>query len=245
MTRYTRFAHWLPVLTVALACYGSSDPERRLSGRVLTDSDSFAIPVRIIVVADFLVVADLAADHPVHILDASDGRILESVLGWGGGPGEVKAAWTLFRDRDDKACLWDPTLVRITCVDPRRFVTDSGVQIGEPMPESRVREPVVTPFILDVDVLNDSLLAAIGIFEVGHVALLDRSTGAIVRTLGQSPPANRSPDVQRMLLLNGEIRVHPSGTRIVVSQRHGGNLFLIRLDGSTPVGQLGLWHRGP
>ncbi len=94
----SEFVRWVPALTVALACSGSSYSEHQLSGRVLTDSDSLAIPVLILAVADFLIVADLAADHPIHIIDASDGR-LRSIFRRGGGPGEVKAPWTLFRDR--------------------------------------------------------------------------------------------------------------------------------------------------
>ena len=121
--------------------------------------------------------------------------------------------------------------MRVTCVDPRSLVTDSGAQIGQPSPPG---QPQATGFFLGLDVLNDSLFAAIGILEEGYVALLDRRTGNIVGTLGQSPLLNR-PGVERMLLLNGEIRVHPSGTKMVVSQRHGGNLFLIGLDGSTQI----------
>ena len=222
----------VPLILLSLACGERGDPliPTAIKAHDVFSSDSFGIPVRVLYHRGLLVLIDLAADRPVHILDARTGRFLGSPLRWGIGPGQVKSPWSLFASGGD-ACVWDLGLQRVTCITLHRVSAETdSLRFAESLPV-RTETVRLTGQPTDVEAADSTRVLAIvnSAADSGWVLLINRETGATVKSLGVAP--FRDNPGTGDLVRNGDLEKHPLEQLFVVSERYGGRLALLNLEG--------------
>jgi len=192
-----------------------------LAGTVLNASPVLALPKRIAVVGDYLVVIDAASDSALHVFDRHTGRLARSVGRRGKGPGEFEGAWALSQDVHADGTVWvyDLALRRLTRVplsanadehaSARRMLHLSG---GAVLTGPRWIAP-------------DTILS-LGFLMDARVALFDstgRRSGAMGRPLF-SPEAGQPMQAAQALLA-----AHPDHRRFAIANRYVSRIELLDL----------------
>lgn len=193
-----------------------------LTGTVLAASSALALPTRIAVVGDYLVVLDAASDSALHVLDRRSGRLVRSLGRRGEGPGEFKGAWSLAPDprTGDAVWVYDLPLRRLTRValppapegraSARRLVHLAG---GAVLTGPRWIGP-------------DSILSP-GFLSDIRVALFD-STGRQTGGLGHAP---FSADArQPMQAAQALLAAHPERHRYAIANRYVSRIELLDVE---------------
>jgi len=194
-----------------------SESIHELTARSLYDGDRLAMPVQIATFGDRIAVGDGYAEHPVHVLD-SEGRYLAGIGREGEGPGEFKWPRQLEPTADGRGFwVFDMELARLTLVDPDRWdETPSSARTVLPL-----RGPA---FVTSVSRSADGDFLATGFFgegRLGHYAGDGHYAGA-------SGPLPRSaidapPEVLQHAY-RGTLKADPTGSRLVLANRHAGFL---------------------
>jgi len=89
-----------------------------LSATVVNDALDLALPTRVLVQGEWLVVLDAASDSVVRIIRRADGSLYQSLGPHGRGPGEFHGAWSLSAGGSaGTVSVFDVGLRRVTLID--------------------------------------------------------------------------------------------------------------------------------
>jgi hypothetical protein len=196
-----------------------------LAGRVLHTSPVLALPTRLAVVGEHLVVVDAASDSALHVLDRRSGRLLRSLGRRGKGPGEFQGAWSLAPDRawPDAVWVYDLPLRRLTRVPLAR---EADVRASARRMVRLAGGAVLTnPTWLGADTILSP-----GFLLDARVALFD-GAGRRIGQLGDPPLSPESG--QPMQATQALVALHPDGRRIAIANRYVGRIELLDLPDGT------------
>lgn len=192
-------------------------PTQELAGETLAEAETFALPTKVSVVAERLVVVDRYAEQPITWLDRTTGSVIGYFGLRGEGPGEFAAATSIVKDPADSSTLWvyDFGLARLTPIDP-----NGSDLLGRPeFPTLTLRTPAPT---LDVAWLPDGSLIATGFFSEGRLARFDRQ-GDLIGMVGSIPPTSVSaPPAVRQHAFHSVMALSPDYKRVVLASRYAG-----------------------
>jgi hypothetical protein len=219
------------VSVIASACTRAEAPSEAvpLAGEVVARGEFLGRPSSISVAGDRLVVTDKSAPF-VHVLSARDGAHLLSFGRQGAGPGEFRNAAKVLPDPKGDGSFWiyDGSLNRFSyfSVPPGAAAPRLGQVYN--------LDPGGPTVLLHAEWLNDSTVAATGIFPDGRIAVTDRR-GRILRFIGKRPPSPPGQDVPITVLQHaytGPLTVAPDRQRIAMGTENADRLEIYRADGS-------------
>lgn len=191
-----------------------------LRGKVLSQSDSLAMPGSIDVMGDALVVTDGLSARMVRIFDRHDGRQISSFGRKGSGPGEFQAPAHADVVPGSTTAFWvhDQSLRRTSYFDLARD-TLNPLAAGR---RSVSYEP--GPMPLYVRWTGDGTLVGSGIITPGRLGIFD-GTGKLVRTAGEIPGRDgRTPEVVLQHAYSGPLVAKPDRSRLALANRHADRL---------------------
>ena len=193
-----------------------------LTGAVLNASPALALPTRIAVAGDYLVVIDAASDSVLHVLGRRSGRLVRSLGRRGEGPGEFKGAWSLAPDPRSSDAVWvyDLPLRRLT------RVALPAVAEGRASARRLVRLAGGAVLTGPQWMAPDSILSP-GFLPDARVALFD-STGRHTGGLGQPPFAAEAD--QPMQAAQALLAAHPGQHRYAIANRYVSRIELLDVD---------------
>lgn len=214
---------------IASACSPGAERPASLRGKVLSRSDSLALPYKIEVHGDRLAVIDRGMDQVLHVYDRGSGRHLRSAMGRGDGPGEVRSPWSLHVRAGD-ICVWDFSNSKSLCAGGHGegTVAEGGARelvIDDP---TLLRKDVA---LIDVAIASDSLLVGLSYKKPGQVAVVNYEAGTTSRFITYHDRRRSSLQVPRTLLLNGDLKMRPGTDQFVFAPRAGGEIFVGDLSG--------------
>lgn len=200
-----------------------------LSGEVVAEGEYLGRPSSISVAGDRLLVTDGSAPY-LHVLSAKDGAHHLSFGQEGGGPGEFREATAVLPDVRGDGSFWvfDGTLSRMS-----RFEMPAGAAVPR-LEQTLNLEPGGPTLLLKASWLNDSTIAATGIYPDGRIAVTDRR-GRIVRYIGKRPPSPAGQDVPITVLqhaFTGPLTVAPDRQRLAMGTESADRLEIYRPDGT-------------
>jgi hypothetical protein len=227
------------VAAILLAALCACDREReaqpspeisaiQLSGEVLSQSDSLAMPLSVDVVGEHLIVTDASASRMVRVLDRHDGRQISSFGRKGSGPGEFQAPSHTDAAPGSTTEFWvhDQVLRRTSYFDLARDTADPG-QAGR---RSISYEPGPVPMY--VRWTNSGTLVGAGIVTPGRLAVFD-TTGSLVRTAGEIPGKDgKTPEVVLQHAYSGPLVARPDRSRLALANRHADRLEIFDAAGN-------------
>jgi len=202
----------------------SSKSLRELTAEPLYDGELLATPMQIAVLGDRIALTDGNAATPIHVLDA-DGRYLAGVGREGEGPGEFQWPRTLEPASDGRGFwVFDMALARLTLVElDRRDATPSSDR-----PTLSLNGPA---FVTSVVLNADGEYLAAGFFRegrLGHYSADGKYAGA------SGPMPSSAVDAPPEVLQHayrGVLKADPTGSRLVLANRHAGFLEIYSADG--------------
>lgn len=202
--------------------------DRRLTAKVLDNSDDLAIPGDMALVGNSLVVLNAGGDSAVRVYDAASGKLARTFGRTGAGPGEYRSAWSLDPVPGSSSAFWiyDIGLARLTRVD---LATDflPGSHPGGRILQLQASGPVTAPVWS-----ADTMLVSPGYFtEPGRLAQLD-GTGRLVRVVGDAPPGKSEvPMPVRQHAYQSNARPNPERSLLAIGTRHSDRLEILGFDG--------------
>jgi len=241
----SRFAPLLIVVVLCLASVqcrsgiGRTDPGppelsheglrvRGLSGQVLFDGPSLAIPVDITIAGRYVVVADLSADSMFHVIDADRPGVPFQFGRRGSGPGEFENAWSMDPTGGGSAEFWvyDADLARMSLVSLNELEAGSGPVVGRMI-------NLEVPAILTGPAWIDSFtMVSLGFFSRGRIAFISED-GTLIRTAGTLPePLSSTPPEVLQHVFQATLALRPDRTLLAAATRHASNIEIYRADGS-------------
>lgn len=199
-----------------------------LAGEALTDGDALALPGRIEVVGDALVLIDDAAELVIRVHDRASGRKLGAFGRSGAGPGEFRGAWSIdpVPGRPGEFWVFDLGLRRLTHYDLERDLPGGRAPGDQPMLQLSAETALLGP------VLAGAGRVSLGFFQEGRLGRLDEA-GRLVGVSGRLPPDER--DVPATVLQHAyqsTLKPNPSRTRFAVATRHADRLEILDLHGT-------------
>jgi hypothetical protein len=195
-----------------------------LGATVLHTSPTLALPTRLELVGNRLVVLDAAAESVLHVVDRETGLLLQSLGRRGRGPGEFYGAWALDADRPGDAAVWvyDLSLRRLTLVP---LTSEGGTGSSTTMIHLTDGRLVTGTRWLD-----PNTIVAAGLLSDARVALYD-GAGHHVESLG-APPALASSGLP-MQAGQAQLELSPDGSAAVLARRYVSNLEIVTLPSGT------------
>lgn len=199
-----------------------------VAGEVLYEGDGLALPTRVAIVGDHLVLIDPAADSTVVVLRRSEGAIVRTFGRRGGGPGEYEGVWSIDPVPGSSSQFWiyDLALRRLTHVDLARDFEDGA------RPGMRSINLVADATIVD-PIWIDTMIVSLGFFTEGRLGIFD-AHGHFRRTVGDLPaiPGDGVPPTVIQHAYQSTLRSHPDRTLLAVASRHADRVVIYGLDGS-------------
>jgi len=192
-----------------------------LTGTVLNAPPVLALPKRIAVVGDYLVVIDAASDSALHVFDRHTGRLVRSMGRRGKGPGEFDGAWALSRDARSDGAVWvyDLPLRRLTLVPLSARADVWG-------PARRMLRLSDGAVLTEPQWISPDTILSLGFLMDGRVALFD-STGHRTGAMGRPP---FSPEAgQPMQAAQALLAARPDHRRYAIANRYVSRLELLDL----------------
>ncbi len=227
------FAGWMGF------AFGSSVPElpddslppvevimAELTADVLYAGAELAMPIQVALGDAWLAMLDGFAERPIHILDL-EGRYVAGLGSAGEGPGEFEWPRAIEPTEDGQGFwVYDNVLSRLTLVEPARW---------DVIPASaRVTVPIQAPaMVMGVVHAPGHGFLATGFFGEGRLGHLDEE-GSYEGASGDIPESLvEAPAEVRQHAYRGTLKTDPTGTRVVLANRHAGFLEVF-----TPEGDL-------
>ncbi|HKJ93094.1 MAG TPA: BF3164 family lipoprotein [Longimicrobiales bacterium] len=199
----------------------------QLTGRVLNDDPSLAMPTYVAVVGGDLVLVDPRADSTIKEIDRSDGTLVRQFGRHGEGPGEFEGPWSIDPVPGSNSRFWvyDLTLTRSTLVDLKTDF-DGEARLGDRMMRlhgSALLEPIRVR----------NRIVSLGFFQKGRFAVLD-DHGAFLGTVGPTPLPEQTdiPAFVRQQAYQSRMKANPSRTLLAVATRQADRLEIYRPDGT-------------
>jgi len=153
----------------------------QLVGEVFAEGEYLGRPESLAVVGDRLFVTD-ASPPFLHVISLKDGVRQLSFGQEGGGPGEFHSATEVLPDSGGESFwVFDSAQRRIA-----HFTIPEGAAAAPQVTSTLNLVPGGPTYLMQAEWLNDSTLAAVGIYPDGRIAVTDRR-GRIVRYIGQRP----------------------------------------------------------
>lgn len=219
-----------------LGCRGSTDPTLELGespirfsadtllayeseGRVLTNSDSLAMPLLIATGGEHVYVGDIRATRPLMVFDRSTGEFVKHAGGRGRGPREIEYLWSMdFKPGEDTGWLFD-------------FPTRTFHQFnGDSLTGRSVRLQDTGAPMSPVWVRDDSI-ASVGMFEDGRLAVYD-SDGLFRRFIGSSPRGDPEVPVPvRQHAYEAIVQTNSAGSLIAVASKNTDLIEIFNTEG--------------
>ena len=200
------------------ACTTAGAP-RLLEATVLNDSPALAIPTRLEIVGDDLVVLDAASDSVLHVVNRHSGALVRSIGRRGRGPGEFHGAWALDAAHEDTAVwVYDASLRRLTLVP----------LVSQP-PSSEHWHMVSLAdgtLVTEARWLDGRTLFTTGLYGDARAALYDSSGRRLERLAERDtdPASGQPPQAWQARMV-----VRPSGTIAALASRYENRLELLTL----------------
>lgn len=200
-----------------------------LQGKVVARGDFLGRPSSISVAGSRLVVTD-ASPPFLHVLSAADGAHLLSFGKNGAGPGEFREANEVLPDVQADGSFWvfDGSLGRLS-----HFSMPEGASVPS-LDRTLNLEPGGPTLLFQADWLNDSTIAATGIYPDGRIAVTDLR-GRIVRHIGEKPSLPGGREVPVTVLqhaFTGPLTVSPDRRRLAMGTENADRLEIYRPDGA-------------
>ncbi|MFW6089174.1 MAG: BF3164 family lipoprotein [Gemmatimonadota bacterium] len=241
MIRFALGSAFAAVLIVVAACGPSLDPSDVqppdfsheglaydwLRGRLGTPDDAIGSVADLMVIGDYLLIADYpVGGSAVHVLRSEDGRRVSGFGEAGEGPGEFGGIPSLVNAPRDRRSFWayDANLSRLTLYHL------SEVLAGRTDGSRHVRAEV--PRILyDVAFLDSARAVGLGLFAEGRIGLFDPRdpTISFVGELPAAPDGVPASVVQHAH--QGRLAVRPDGRRFTLATSYAGLLEIRGRDG--------------
>jgi hypothetical protein len=190
-----------------------------LTGTVLNASPALALPKRLAVVGDYLVVIDAASDSALHVLDRHTGRLVRSLGRRGKGPGEFHGAWSLAQDLRSDGAVWvyDLPLRRLTRV-PLAAEADVRTSARRML---LLRDGAV---LTGPEWIAPDTILSLGFLLDARVALFD-STGHRTGAIGRPP---FSPEAgEPMQAAQALLAARPDHRRYAIANRYVSRIELL------------------
>ena len=203
-------------------------PLRRLSGQVLFDGPSLAIPVDIAIAGPYVVVADLSADSVFHVIDPAGQSAPFQFGRRGAGPGEFEQAWSLDPKGGGSTEFWvyDAGLARMT------LVSLNSVGAGSQPTVDRMINLEVPAIVTGPAWIDSTTMVSLGFFAGGRLAFISED-GTLLRTAGAIPEVPHStPQEVVQHVFQATLAIHPTRELIVAATRHASNIEIYRTDGT-------------
>lgn len=200
-------------------------------GRILVEDSPLAAPVALAVAGPYIVVADAQSDSAVMVVDRRVGRRVGAFGRTGDGPGEFRAlrSFQVATVSGDSISLWfyDVALRRLSRVSI--WTGDSG----------RLNHLIEQMLRLETGSMLTGLawtrpdqLIAVGLLDSARLAVFD-SAGGLRDEVGQLPPNPEAIPVPVLLhAYQATLALRPSGDRIVLADRHAGELEIFDTAGT-------------
>lgn len=198
-----------------------------LVGRQLVEGDFLGFPTGLLVVGDYLLIADYPkGGNAIHIVDRRSGRRAHSFGREGGGPGELAGSPQLIRDPQDVDMFWayDPNASRLT-----KFSLTNSLQGGEE-PETVVN--IAAPRIMyALAFLQGGRLVGLGLAGQGRIAVMD-TAGPEIEFFGELPESEDGvPGSVVQHAYQSQLALDSERERIVLAWWRGGGFEVFRSDG--------------
>lgn len=194
----------------------------------LTDLGNIISPIDVALFDDRLIILSRNGDSVVTIVDPSNKKIIERVIGFGKGPKEVLTPWSLVKlyHSGDGFSVYDASLFRFVNYDlDTKTSSYSGI--------TKLRK--AGGRIIQPTWLNDSTIVATGFFELGRIAFFD-STGNLLKYSGAIPPGGEGvPKAVRQHAYQSSISVSPNGKNIVLATRHSDKIEIYNQNGKPKI----------
>lgn len=199
----------------------TSDTLRSLA---VYDGDELVRPQSIGIVNEWLLVGDRPQPYALHVLRRS-GAYVTSWGRRGRGPGEFEALWGIQAADSARAWLYDPSQSRLTLVDLREIIAESG------SPELTVLNLHANVVPFSALWLSDTLLASSGTYTQGRFAIFDQR-GRLKEVVGPMPPVRDGvpPQIAQHAYMGTMVR-HPSRPLLAIGTRHADRLEIYQSDG--------------
>jgi hypothetical protein len=204
--------------------------EAQLSAEVLYDGVELAMPTQIAMAGGWVALTDGFAERPVHILDLG-GHYVAGLGSSGEGPGEFEWPRAIEPSEDGQGFwVYDNGLSRLTLVEPDRW--------GVIPASARVTVPIRAPsMVMGVVHAPGEGYLATGFFGEGRLGHFDEegsyegASGVIPESLVEAPAEVRQHAYR------GTLKTDPTGTRVVLANRHAGFLEVFTAEGQ-PVSRI-------
>lgn len=204
---------------LAAPCAHGATEVPTLRGGVLHESAALALPTRLEVVGDYLVVIDAGSDSALHVVNRRTGALVRSLGRRGEGPGEFTGAWSLDARAGPEPTVWvyDLSLRRLTLL---ALDGEASVAPGEVRMVRFVDGAVLTsPRWIDA-----ATILSAGLLPDARAAMYD-SAGRRLRTLGQPPFPDGS--AQPVQALQARLVRHPRQPVFAATSRYTSRLDVI------------------
>ncbi len=202
-----------------------------LTGSLLTESDSLALPLTIRYVKGFLLVGDTQSVHPLHVINAYTGEYVGGFSRNGEGPGEMlRPGSVITYPSSDTFYVHDIRLRRLT----RGVIPANGVLRIDQGTSVTIR---ADGLLNNMIALPQEGFAGTGIHN-GHQTLLHvRTDGSEGESFGNDLGGPEAVNLQfRHQGYQNSIRVKPDLSRVAVAYRYASRLDIYDHDsGSTRI----------
>lgn len=231
-----KLTHPLLFVVCFLGCRGTTEPIHELGestvrfsadtllayeleGRILTNSDSLAMPLLIATGGEHLYVGDIQVTRPVMVFDRNTGEFVKHAGGRGRGPREIEYLWSMdFKPGEDTGWLFD-------------FPTRTFHQFdGDSLTGRSVRLQDTGAPMSPVWVRDDSI-ASVGMYEDGRLAMYD-ADGLFGRFIGLPPPGD--PDVPvpvRQHAFEAVVQTNSAGSLIAIASKNTDLVEIFNTEG--------------
>lgn len=192
-------------------------------------SEELAIPTDLEVVGGHLVLVDRYADHPIHIVDATEGELLRSLGRAGDGPGEYRQLSSIAPVPGSSTAFWayDMGLARLTYVD----LADEGT-LQRPWEARLMTLQSDGARVTGIEWTSEDRFLAAGFFPDGRLGEFG-ADGEMRGVLGALPSnPNHAPASVLQHAYMGTLKAHPEGSRLALALRHASVIEIRDADGS-------------
>ncbi len=241
---WKRIGTGLTVLSFLVGCSDRGSHTSRASQTALSpigfvgDSLDLAYPASLELIGETMVVGDILHEYRVAVFDMSSRSLIMRFGRNGGGPGEVRALWSIFVDASDSTKIWvlDDTESRMS-----QFALNRTAGTGTFVRSLRVNLRNADGAVTEVWFTPKGAVLG-GRFRSGGLLLAD-STGAEILTRLHGSPPYSAADYADPVILKGANEYHlvlrPDLSFAALVYRHAAQVDMINLSTGAVVSAMG------
>lgn len=190
-----------------------------LEGRILSSSDSLAMPLKIATGGGHLYVGDNRATRPLMVFDRNTGEFVKYAGGRGRGPREINYLWSMdFKPGEDAGWLFE--------FSTRTFHQFDGDSLtGESVRLQDTGAPMGPVWV------KDGGIASVGMYEDGRLAMYN-SDGLFGRFIGSPPPGDPEVPVSvRQHAYEAVVQTNSTGSLIAIASTNTDLIEIFNTEG--------------